>query len=95
MNIDSYQYLIPVQTNYGTKVIQYRSYVSVRPISGRQNMSETERLLTAMATLYAYGNNCGPTQAICLYLFGSHKVTLSAYSIRQMAKIRRIIYGIN
>lgn len=34
-----------------------------RPIGGRQNMTETERLLTAMATLYAYGNNCGPSQA--------------------------------
>ncbi len=34
-----------------------------RPINGRQNMSEEERLLTAMATIYAYGNNFGPTQA--------------------------------
>jgi TnpA family transposase len=34
-----------------------------RPLGGRQNMSEHERLLNAMATIYAYANNCGPTQA--------------------------------
>jgi TnpA family transposase len=34
-----------------------------RPLGGRQNMSEHERLMNAMATIYAYANNYGPTQA--------------------------------
>lgn len=34
-----------------------------RPLSGRQNMSEEERIRHVLATLYAYGCNCGPTQA--------------------------------
>ncbi|MFH1842747.1 MAG: Tn3 family transposase [bacterium] len=34
-----------------------------RPITGRQNMSEKDRLLNLLAALYAYGCNCGPTQA--------------------------------
>ena len=34
-----------------------------RPTSGRQNMSEEERTRHLLATLYAYGCNCGPVQA--------------------------------
>lgn len=34
-----------------------------KPVSGRQNMSEEERLRHLLATLYAYGCNCGPVQA--------------------------------
>ena len=34
-----------------------------KPASGRQNMSEEERLHLSLATLYAYGCNCGPIQA--------------------------------
>ena len=34
-----------------------------KPASGRQNMSEEERLRHLLAALYAYGCNCGPTQA--------------------------------
>lgn len=34
-----------------------------RPTSGRQNMSEAERIRQILATLYAYGCNCGPSQA--------------------------------
>ncbi len=34
-----------------------------RPMRRRQNMSEEERLRGMLATLYAYGCNCGPTQA--------------------------------
>lgn len=33
------------------------------PLSGRQNMNEERRILKILATLYAYGCNCGPTQA--------------------------------
>lgn len=34
-----------------------------RPWRRRQNMSEEERIRGMLATLYAYGCNCGPTQA--------------------------------
>ncbi len=34
-----------------------------KPVSGRQNMSEDERIRHLLATLYAYGCNCGPVQA--------------------------------
>ncbi|BBO80872.1 hypothetical protein DSCO28_14380 [Desulfosarcina ovata subsp. sediminis] len=34
-----------------------------KPIGGRQNMAEKERLRHLLAALYAYGCNCGPTQA--------------------------------
>ncbi len=34
-----------------------------KPASGRQNMSEAERLRHLLAALYAYGCNCGPVQA--------------------------------
>jgi TnpA family transposase len=34
-----------------------------KPVSGRQNMSEDERTRHLLATLYAYGCNCGPVQA--------------------------------
>jgi len=34
-----------------------------RPAAGRQNMPESERLPQVLAALYAYGCNCGPTQA--------------------------------
>ena len=34
-----------------------------RPVSGRQNMPEKDRLRHLLAALYAYGCNCGPTQA--------------------------------
>jgi TnpA family transposase len=34
-----------------------------KPVSGRQNMTEEERLRHLLATLYAYGCNCGPVQA--------------------------------
>lgn len=34
-----------------------------KPVSGRQNMPEKDRLRHILAALYAYGCNCGPTQA--------------------------------
>ncbi|MGD0886536.1 MAG: Tn3 family transposase [Thermodesulfovibrionales bacterium] len=34
-----------------------------KPASGRQNMSEEERLRHSLAALYAYGCNCGPIQS--------------------------------
>jgi len=34
-----------------------------KPASGRQNMSESERLRYQLGALYAYGCNCGPVQA--------------------------------
>jgi hypothetical protein len=34
-----------------------------KPASGRQNMSEEERIRHVLAALYAYGCNCGPAQA--------------------------------
>jgi len=34
-----------------------------KPMSGRQNMSDEERLRYVLASLYAYGCNCGPAQA--------------------------------
>lgn len=34
-----------------------------KPVSGRQNMSEEEKLRHSLAALYAYGCNCGPGQA--------------------------------
>jgi hypothetical protein len=34
-----------------------------KPVSGRQNMSEKEKLRHLLVALYAYGCNCGPTQA--------------------------------
>ncbi len=34
-----------------------------KPVSGRQNMSEEERLRNLLAALYSYGCNCGPVQA--------------------------------
>lgn len=34
-----------------------------QPLSGRQNMAEEERLRLLIACLYAYGCNCGPSQA--------------------------------
>ena len=34
-----------------------------KPTSGRQNMSDEERLRYVLAALYAYGCNCGPHQA--------------------------------
>ncbi len=34
-----------------------------RPASGRQNMSQEERIRHLLAALYAYGCNCGPVQA--------------------------------
>lgn len=34
-----------------------------KPASGRQNMSEEERIRHVLAALYAYGCNCGPVQA--------------------------------
>ncbi len=34
-----------------------------RPAAGRQNMPESERLPQVLGALYAYGCNCGPTQA--------------------------------
>lgn len=33
------------------------------PLSGRQNMPESEKIRQVLAALYAYGCNCGPTQA--------------------------------
>ncbi len=33
------------------------------PVSGRQNMGGAEKLRHALAALYAYGCNCGPSQA--------------------------------
>jgi TnpA family transposase len=33
------------------------------PLGGQQRMSETEKLRSVLAALYAYGSNCGPTEA--------------------------------
>jgi TnpA family transposase len=36
---------------------------SFRPLSARQSMRDTEKIRHTLAALYAYGCNCGPTQA--------------------------------
>lgn len=36
---------------------------SFQPITGRQNMSQEELIYGLVTTIYAYGCNCGPTQA--------------------------------
>lgn len=33
------------------------------PLTGRRHMSENDRILRLLAAFYAYGCNCGPTQA--------------------------------
>lgn len=33
------------------------------PVGGRQNMTDAEKIRACLAALYAYGCNCGPTQA--------------------------------
>lgn len=43
---------------------RWTDYASVfRPLGGRQHMREQDKLLHVLAALYAYGCNCGPTQA--------------------------------
>lgn len=43
---------------------QLAGYLDIfQPLSSRQNMDEESRILKILATLYAYGCNCGPTQA--------------------------------
>jgi TnpA family transposase len=43
---------------------QLAEYLDVfQPLRSRQNMKEERRILNILATLYAYGCNCGPTQA--------------------------------